>query len=385
MQKFSIRIFFGHTLDKRFEKLSRALFELFELPFLEVELVKFDKWTVSKAASFSPSQTANLPTTKLSKWAVSFFTKKHLVHTLKTYDYNLAILVNPDESIPPSDKKALELFKKAGEEIGFYVEFITKKDYKRLLEFDALFIRETTDVNNHTYDFARYAYSEGIVVIDDPWSILKCSNKVFLFELMQNEGLPIPKTKIMTKNNKSIGSFQNLAFPLILKQPDSAFSKGVFKVDNYKDLMTKAKSLLKKSEMIIVQEFLESEYDWRIGVLNKKTIYACKYYMVKGDWKIISYENNVETDGEHETVAIENVPKDIIALAEKAASLIGDGLYGLDIKEYQGEYRIIEINDNPSIDHGIEDAVLGEALYRIIMEDLYRRIDLERNQIKTIR
>lgn len=385
MQKFSIRIYFGHTLDKRFEKLSSALFELFELPFLEVELVKFNKWLVSKAFSFSISQADGVSKSKLSKWASSFFQKKHLSYAIKTYDYNLAILVNPNESTPPSDKKALELFKKAGEEIGFYVEFITKNDYRSLLEFDALFIRETTDVNNYTYDFARYAYSEGIVVIDDPWSILKCSNKVFLFELMQKQNLPIPKTKIMTKNNKSFSEFQNLEYPLILKQPDSAFSKGVFKVDNYKDLIQKAKTLLKKSEMIIVQEFLHSDYDWRIGVLNHKAIYACKYYMVQGDWKIISYVNDLEIDGEHETIPIEQVPKEIIQLSEKAASLIGDGLYGLDIKEFQGEYKIIEINDNPSIDYGVEDSVLGYDLYKIIMNDLYRRIDLERNQIKIIR
>ena len=189
----------------------------------------------------------------------------------------------------------------------------------------------------------------------------------------------------MTKNNKAFESFHDLAYPLILKQPDSAFSKGVFKVENEKELIQKAKTLLKKSEMIIVQEFLQSEYDWRIGVLNYNAIYACKYYMVEGDWKIISYENNIEIDGKHETVPIELVPKEIIDIAVKAASLIGDGLYGLDIKEYHGEYKIIEINDNPSIDYGVEDAVLGIELYRMIMKELYRRIDVERNQVKTIR
>ena len=56
-----------------------------------------------------------------------FALKKHSIKTLKYYQYDLAILVNDEEVTPPSDKKALSLFKKAAEEIGFYVEFIAKK------------------------------------------------------------------------------------------------------------------------------------------------------------------------------------------------------------------------------------------------------------------
>jgi glutathione synthase/RimK-type ligase-like ATP-grasp enzyme len=58
-------------------------------------------------------------------------------------------------------------------------ELIEKEDYGRLAEFDALFIRETTGVNHHTYRFARRAEAEGLVVVDDPQSILKCTNKVY--------------------------------------------------------------------------------------------------------------------------------------------------------------------------------------------------------------
>ena len=36
---------------------------------------------------------------------------------------------------------------------------------------------------------------------------------------------------------------------------------------------------------------------------------------------------------------------------------------------------IIEINDNPSIDSGVEDLLLGDELYHIIMRDFARRLD----------
>ena len=43
-------------------------------------------------------------------------------------------------------------------------------------------------------------------------------------------------------------------------------------------------------------------------------------------------------------------------------------------------YRVvvIEMNDNPSIDAGVEDAYLGEDLYRRIMEEFLRRMERKR-------
>jgi glutathione synthase/RimK-type ligase-like ATP-grasp enzyme len=60
-------------------------------------------------------------------------------------------------------------------------------------------------------------------------------------------------------------------------------------------------------------------------------------------------------------------------LAIKATSLIGKGLYGVDIKVIDEQPIIIEINDNPSIEHGIEDKIMGNELYRIILREFTNR------------
>ena len=57
-------------------------------------------------------------------------------------------------------------------------------DIDRLGEYDALFIRENTHVNDHTYRMARKAQKEGLAVMDAPDAILKCNNKVYLAEVM---------------------------------------------------------------------------------------------------------------------------------------------------------------------------------------------------------
>ncbi len=53
---------------------------------------------------------------------------------------------------------------------------------------------------------------------------------------------------------------------------------------------------------------------------------------------------------------------------------MGDGLYGIDIKERQGKYYVIEVNDNPNIDSGCEDRILKDALYEQIMQVFFARM-----------
>ncbi len=119
----------------------------------------------------------------------------------KKFRYDLAILHNPHDPLPPSDKKALSNFIKAGKELDVQVELVEKKDYARLAEYDALFIRETTALNHHTYRFAKKAESEGLVVIDDSMSILRCTNKIYMHNLMHSNKIHAPKTVIISKDN----------------------------------------------------------------------------------------------------------------------------------------------------------------------------------------
>ena len=305
---------------------------------------------------------------------------------MNRYKYDMAILIDENEENPPSCPDALAHFKSAAESLGFYVEMISKKDYKRIPEFDALFIRATTNVDNYTYDFSRYAYAEGLVVIDDPWSILRCSNKLYLFEALKAGGLKMPETWTFNKKAAFAERIQTLTYPIILKQPDSAFSFGVHKVDSPAACEAKLAELFKKSEIIIAQEYLPTAFDWRIGILDKRPLFACKYYMAKNHWQIYNWANTTESEksGGYETLSVESVPPKVLKAALKAAGLIGDGLYGVDIKEIDGEPYIIEINDNPSIDDTVEDAYLKDELYLAIMKTFYNRLANDREVIRPI-
>jgi glutathione synthase/RimK-type ligase-like ATP-grasp enzyme len=299
--------------------------------------------------------------------------------------YDLSILYNPEEQEPPSDPKAIQRFVRAAESLGLSTELIGKDDFGRLSEFDALFIRETTSVTHHTYRFARKAMAEGIVVVDDPESILKCTNKVFLAELLERHKVPTPKTVIVHKDNaKTVTGM--LGLPCILKRPDSSFSQGVVKVDSEEDMAGNVERMLERSELIIAQEFLATPFDWRVGIFDRQPLYACKYFMARKHWQIIKRDSEGKKmeDGPSETLPVEHAPTGLVRTALRAANLIGDGLYGVDIKQVGNTFYVIEVNDNPSIDAGVEDAVLKDELYLRIVRVILRRIEQLKERVHVL-
>ncbi|MEX1367989.1 MAG: RimK family alpha-L-glutamate ligase, partial [Nannocystaceae bacterium] len=338
---------------------------------------KTGEWSLSGCNAIPLEQLPPERHELLSTSLREFLRRRHVPHRPNHGRYDLAILSNPTEAEAPSDPEALRRFERAAEAEGFAVEMIERDDYSRVGEFDALFIRETTAVNHHTFRFAQRAAAAGLVVIDDPESILRCTNKVFLAEALQRHGVPAPRTMIAHRGNVAHVA-ETLGLPCVLKQPDSSFSQGVVKAKDLDEFREQMAALLRRSDLVVAQAFMPTDFDWRIGVLAGKALYACRYYMARRHWQIISREGGSRSEGNAEAVPLEQVPHAVLEVATKAASLMGDGLYGVDLKEVDGLPYVIEVNDNPSIDAGYEDGVLGEQLYRAIMADFLRRLDERR-------
>lgn len=383
---FTLQIYFGQTTLRGFSKLAMKLHQLFEAPLFKVHFIKHDNWLIKDIKVLNLNKLSEVEFALVNKFTKKYFEKKRFSKPfLTSYKYDIAILVNPEEKTPPSCSKALQKFKIAANKRDVYLEFITKADFDKINEFDALFIRETTSVSNHTYEFSRMAYAEGLVVIDDPWSIMKCSNKIFQNETFKKNKVLTPQTTVLTKNFFSNSVLDELNYPTVIKQPDSAFSLGILKAENKEEALVALNNLFKKSDMVICQEYLYSDFDWRIGIIDNEPLFACKYYMSKGHWQIYNWKGEDEENaGDFETLPLENVPKIVLKTALKAAALIGDGLYGVDLKMIGDKVYVIEVNDNPNIDADIEDTILKDVLYDKIIDIIFKRIEISKNVTKLI-
>ncbi|MCH8551577.1 MAG: RimK family protein [Natronospirillum sp.] len=374
-----------------FSSLARQLFEQFACPILRVTFVASTaseskrtaagdlNWTIESVAAGRLHKLTDAEEDQFAR-ALDHFSRQvwRKPRAQRSSRFDLAILVNEQEAMPPSDARALKRFVKAGRGVGLDVELISKADYGRLAEFDGLFIRETTGIDNHTYRFAKRAEAEGLVVIDDAESILRCTNKVYLADLLQKNRVPAPATRIISRDRKAelaaVGDA--LGYPLVLKIPDGSFSRGVVKVSNIDELQREAAALFKRSALLLVQEFMFTDYDWRIGVLAGEPLFACQYFMSQGHWQI--YQHGAGGDvgsGDSRTVSVQEAPKAVVQAAVKAAGLIGQSLYGVDVKQKGNQAFVIEVNDNPNVDSGVEDEFLGDELYQQIMREFVRRME----------
>jgi glutathione synthase/RimK-type ligase-like ATP-grasp enzyme len=378
--EFTLSVYFGRNLAEKYDDISNLFYRMFRVPFLRVKFVRSSsqRWHIQNIRTISTKEIPESHFPFVLQRAEEYFSRKRYDTEKKSKHigrYALAILYKEDDPAPPSDKKAIQKFVHYGEKAGFDVDVISVKDYSRLLMYDALFIRQNTHVNNETYQFAHHAQREGIALLDYPESILKINNKVFLAELLQSAGVATPKTMIVHRRNRHLVE-STLNLPCVLKLPDSTFSFGVKKAATREELEELIDSMLKKSELLIAQEYCFTEYDWRVGILDGEPLFACKYLMARDHWQIYNWDAKKSNDvsGGFESARLADVPAAVLKIAMKSVKGIGRGLFGIDIKLVGCKPIVIEINENPNMDEGVEDLGEGDIVYKKIIDAFLKRI-----------
>ncbi|MEZ5648669.1 MAG: RimK family protein [Alphaproteobacteria bacterium] len=372
----TIHLFFGIPDDPRFTEVGWEIFSRFRCPILKVQIDDRKGWGIRSLKQVAPNELSEPQREQFTSALEGYVLKRWTMPRAKRQPrFSLAVLWDPNEKMKPSSPRTLKILTDVGKTMGVEVELITKKEYPRLAEYDALFIRETTGLDHHTYRFAKKAEEEGMPVIDDTSSIMRCTNKVFLAELLKAKRIPMPRTLILNREN--LGEVESqISYPIILKIPDGSFSRGIHKAENREELQRFSDELLRRSEVVLAQEFMYTEFDWRIGVLNGRPLFASQYFMSRNHWQVVKHHADGRYDeGHFRTMAIEDAPASVVNLGVRAARLMGNGLYGVDLKQTNDGVFVIEVNDNPNLDAGIEDRILGEELYREVIREFERRLE----------
>ena len=331
--------YFGRTPEKRWCALAAQLFALLPAPLLKVSLA-FDAagWHLAGIGCFDCDAVPGAQRAFMRE-ATAGWLQASGAQEARRKTAALAILHDPAASEQPSNTLALQKFVDAAEQLQMHAELITRRDLARLPEFDALFIRATTHVNHYTYQAARQAALQGAAVIDDADSIIRCCNKIYLAELLARHHIRQPRSMLVQGDNLERTLQQviaTLGLPCVLKQPDGAFSRGILKAETAAALEAGAHRLLQDSALILAQEYLPTAFDWRIGILDRRPLFACKYFMVPGHWQIVKNDRQTLIEGKTEALPLAAVPGAVLRIALQAANLIGAGFYGVDVKQVGG-------------------------------------------------
>lgn len=258
------------------------------------------------------------------------------------------------------EMEALMRFGQAAHKLGHRLDVLFRPDMYKIPEYDAIFIRALTDPLNSSYIAARLAEMHGLRVLDDPASIRICCDKVHMYGRLQNAQVPMPDTVFLRESDitQEDGTrlLDEMGSPLVLKAPNSSFSMHVERVDSPREFVHVARGYLRRADRVVAQRFLASEFDWRVGVLGGEVLFVCRYLIPRKRWKILTYEETGGVvSGRVQGIPLEKADPRLLEVARRAAGAIGNGLYGVDLKQVGDEFLVIEVNDNPTIAEGDED------------------------------
>lgn len=269
------------------------------------------------------------------------------------------------------EMNALMRLGQAARKRGHSMDYLFRPDIYRIPQYDAIFIRALTDPLNSTYIVSRYAELHGKRVVDDSRSIYICCDKVNMYRHLQQGGIPIPETVYLHESDlteeRGAELFEYLGRPFVIKAPNSSFSLYVERVADEKEYVKLGNRYLRRADRFLAQRFVPSEFDWRVTILAGEVLSVCRYTIPKKRWKILTYVANGRTIyGPVKGMDIDRAEPALLELAIKAGKVIGNGFYGVDLKQVGNEFVVIEVNDNPTVAAGEEDQKAPLIYERII-------------------
>lgn len=262
-------------------------------------------------------------------------------------------------------------FAQVTQRLGHRVDWLFRPDIYKIPEYDALFIRSLTDPLNASYVAARTADLHGLRVIDDPDSIIACCDKVNMYRRLLCAGVPIPDTVFLGPSeltaDRGADLLRELGSPLVLKAPSSSFSMYVERVTEPSAFVRVSRRFLRRADLVVAQRFVQSVFDWRVGVLGGDPLFVCRYVIPKRRWKVLSYtESGRMIYGAVQSVPLSLAAPRLLDVAVQAAATVGRGLYGVDLKQIGDDYVVLEVNDNPTIAANEEDVNAPQVYERVI-------------------
>jgi glutathione synthase/RimK-type ligase-like ATP-grasp enzyme len=282
----------------------------------------------------------------------------------------LAIFIERSAITRSAEFEALMRFRDAATELGHSADVLFRRELRKIPDYDAVLIRALTDPLNSSFVAARTAELHGKPVIDDSRSILVCCDKIHMYRRLLAAGVAIPRTVFVRKEEvtaaRGSSLFDELGRRIVLKAPNSSFSQHVEKVETPEEFAKVGERFLHRADRIVAQEFVESDFDWRVGVLGGEPLFAARYVIPEETFKILAIVDGKMRTCRVEAVPVAEAPPHVVATAVAAADAVGKGLYGVDLKDVGGRAVVIEVNDNPTINAEEEDLFARDVYSRIV-------------------
>ena len=178
----------------------------------------------------------------------------------------------------------------------------------------------------------------GMYVLNPPAAIERSVDKFYALALLEEAGLPVPRTVVAESADAALQAFSELGCDVVVKPIFGSRGIGSTRVSD-KDVAERIfRALEFNHQVAYIQEFVpHGNYDFRIFVLSGKVIASMR--RVAENWK-----TNVSQGAAPEPY---KPSREIAGLAVRAAETVGCQVAGVDILETGRGPLLIELNSQP--------------------------------------
>jgi tetrahydromethanopterin:alpha-L-glutamate ligase len=212
-----------------------------------------------------------------------------------------------------------------------------------LLQLDGLVVRDLGRRGAHDvafrFEVLQALEERGLLVVNPASAIARAANKFATSRLLRQSSVPTPRTTVTTSMKEGLKALQSYG---------RAVSKPLFGYKG-KDLVlleerdeAELRSILEKSGVVYLQEFLESHppRDIRAFVVGDEVLGAIYRVAPPGTWI-----SNLAKGGMAEPCPI---TEELADLAARASMAVGALYSGVDLLETPEGLMVIEVNGTPS-------------------------------------
>jgi len=181
----------------------------------------------------------------------------------------------------------------------------------------------------------------GVRVINRPQAIEVTSDKYATSALLQENGVPVPRTVVTEGVSEGLRGFRDLGGDVLVKPIFGSQGMGICRVSDEDTAWRVFFALESVGSVILLQEFVQhEEMDIRAFVIGDEVVGAMRRV------NPASWRKNIATGGKPSAVKLSREDED---LAVKSAKIVGCEVAGVDlIKRSDGRSLVIEINGSPS-------------------------------------
>ncbi len=216
----------------------------------------------------------------------------------------------------------------------------------------------------------QYLESIGVDCIQRASNMENAGDKLRCYQLLQQAGIPIPPTILLTEYSKPGWIIERLGIPMIVKPSDGSKGRGVCLVKSQKELENIMELYCNNGRVLLAQKYIETSKgrDMRVTLCGSEVLFAAtRDNTASGDFR-----SNVSVGG---ILTVQKAPDEALDMALHVAKTLDMDLCGVDLLYGPEGFIVGEVNSIPGIPDGLvyEGEPVRKRFMRLLLERIKNR------------